>query len=105
MATWEICADELTLNETLYCDGFHISYFQYTEAKIPIVETALVDYCGEKKFYILKGDWRKQFEEVVEQGFAACYKIFQDNLDKQAHASDDPKETVEHSVIEKIVGV
>ena len=37
------------------------------------------------KCLILNGDFRKAYEDVVDQGYDACYKVFQDN--KAEHGS------------------
>jgi hypothetical protein len=46
-------------------------------------ETALciaLDESGrEMKYLILDGDWRKEYEPLVEKGLDACKKFYQDN--------------------------
>ena len=37
------------------------------------VETALVK---NGKYYILNGDFRKEYEEIIDKGFSACKKFF-----------------------------
>lgn len=39
-------------------------------------ETALVT---ENNYYILDGDWRREYESIIDNGFEACYKFFKDN--------------------------
>jgi hypothetical protein len=68
-------------NSILEGDGFHISYNPSTLMDIPVFagdgsgeETAL---CVDDKFYILNGDFRKEYEKAFEKGLAACVKVFQ----------------------------
>jgi hypothetical protein len=78
-------------NQCLLGDGFYISYLDGNLAKkgfedFPEViamlddslhETAIVTI--DDKYYILKGDYRKEYEAVIEQGLEACMKVFRDN--------------------------
>ncbi len=42
-------------------------------------ETALVKKGEDNKFYILNGDFRKEYEKVFTKGFKACYKFYLKN--------------------------
>lgn len=70
-------ADE---NHVLKKENFYISYNPKPCATLPGFasdgggdETAIVK---DGKFYILNGDFRKEYEELVDQGFDACYNFF-----------------------------
>jgi len=68
-------------------NGFYISYNSYDIATYGDVTTALV--LGQmQKFYILNGDHRKQYEEIIEQGFYKCLEYFKNNIN-QAHDNSD----------------
>ena len=76
MSEWR----KLSSNEVLDGDGFYISYnpspFQgnkFFGSDKGNSETAL---CREHKFYILNGDYRKQYEELIPQGFEKCKEFF-----------------------------
>lgn len=73
-------------NFILRGDGFKISYNPDTQSSTIIdcfsgdknadgsyQETALL-YKGN--FYILNGDFRKEYEELVPKGYQACYDFF-----------------------------
>lgn len=67
-------------NEVLGGDGFFVSYNANTGSKISCFagdgegdETALVK--GDK-FYILNGDFRKEYSELVEKDYGKCKKFF-----------------------------
>lgn len=75
-------------NELLNGNGFFISYNPNPCSEIEAwhsdnksAETALV-YKG--RYYILNGDFRKQYLEVYEQGIEKCLEIFKQN---EAHKS------------------
>jgi len=67
-------------------DGFYISY-NYNpgggaalfESDYDSDETALV---SDDKFYILNGDFRKEYEELIDQGFFACKEFFDNQSDE-----------------------
>ena len=70
-------------------ENFYISYNPAPCSGIPMFgpdtpmgETALVK---GRDFWILNGDWRKQYEEVVDKGFDACMGVYSEN--KKEHAS------------------
>ena len=58
------------MNEVIEGDDFYISYNPYTDKG---KETAL---CNGSKFYILLGDYRKQYRKEVKNGYMACKKLF-----------------------------
>lgn len=78
----------------LEAKDFHISYTKDTSALHPgfppariedLQETAL--YVERKdRYYILKGDWRKEYEEVFHLGLAACIKVFEENKENAKSA-------------------
>lgn len=67
-------------NYVLKSNGFHISYnpqpspdFTTFQADNNGDETALVK---EDDYYILNGDFRKEYDELEPKGFDACYDFF-----------------------------
>ena len=98
---WDIIHNPFTggvNNFVLEGNGFHISYnpntgstmvgkmmdeilniFSPAEKKGGGEETAL---CKDEKFYILNGDFRKEYEKLVPKGFDACYKFYLKNKEK-----------------------
>lgn len=60
-------------------EGFFVSYNNYDTELYGSETTALV--LGQmQKFYILNGDHRKQYAEIINQGFQACLSYFKDNM-------------------------
>lgn len=47
-------------------------------------ETALYSHV-DRKWYILIGDWRKEYEDLLPKGYAACVEFY--NSKKQEHNS------------------
>jgi len=75
-------------NVQLDCPDFWISYNSDT-SNAPAMfmgdelqETAL---CKDGKFFILNGDWRRQYEKIADKGFWACYQFYL--LHKDEHGS------------------
>jgi len=69
-------------------NGFYISYNNYDTKIYGDVTTALV--LGQmQKFYILNGDHRKQYEEIIEQGFLKCLEYFKNNISQASKYSDE----------------
>jgi hypothetical protein len=64
------------------CPGGGISFFRGDNGGD---ETALVK---DGSFYILNGDFRKQYEKLLPKGFKACKDFFLKNLDKVSSWSD-----------------
>lgn len=67
-------------NSVLRSEGFYVSYnpqpspdFDSFQADNNGDETALVK---ENNFYILNGDFRKEYEELEPKGFDACYDFY-----------------------------
>lgn len=62
-------------------------------------ETALIMRDSAKRFgrrsLILKGDWRKQFEEAAVNGLDACVNLYIANIE-HAGATTDPVSDVVH---------
>lgn len=48
-------------------------------------ETALIKEGEHNIYYILNGDWRKQYEKLFSLGFNACYEFYLKN--KKKHGS------------------
>ena len=46
--------------------------------------TTLVDTISDE-FFILNGDFREQYENLVDKGFCACYRFYRDH--KKEHGS------------------
>lgn len=87
--------------EQLECDGFTISYAKHITPGLRGIEfpqggeTALIDERGGKRgdMLILNGDWRKEYEEIADQGYDACKAFYESK--KAEHRSswsedDDP---------------
>jgi len=62
-------------NQILEADNFFISFSQFVSPP----ETALV---VNKKYYILSGDFTKEYEEVIDKGLEACLEIFKKYKDE-----------------------
>lgn len=92
MSDWK----DLGTNQVLHGDGFFISYNPDTTAghggALTMLgnvlggdlkdgeETALVKKGAKKNTYsILTGDWRKEYEALVDKGYDACYKFFKEH--------------------------
>lgn len=82
-------------NTVLEKEGFYISYlfpksglFSGTsfDSDTDEGETALVK---DSHFYILNGDYRKEYEELVDLGFEECYKFFKNNPNKSRWTEED----------------
>lgn len=70
-------------------EGFYVSYSSYYQdvAVYGSDTTALV--VGQMQlFFILDGDHRKQYKELIEQGFGACLKYYKDNISRSNKYSD-----------------
>jgi hypothetical protein len=73
-------------NTVLGGDGFYVSY-NPDPRDYGSDTTALV--VGQmERFYVLVGDHRAQYAELVDHGFDACLAYFQGHLD-QAHRFSD----------------
>lgn len=60
-------------------NGFYISYNSYDVEIYGDVTTALV--LGQmQKFYILNGDHRKEFKNIIKDGFEKCMEYFKENI-------------------------
>ena len=60
-------------------EGFYVSYNPSVYGGLlnePTEETALVKDGEEKAYYILNGDFRKQYEKLVPRGFCVCYGFY-----------------------------
>lgn len=71
-------------NEILDGKDFFISYNPDPCGILPSMfhadagssETALVKSSDKQKYRILNGDFRKEYEKVIEKGFDACLALF-----------------------------
>lgn len=95
MKVWEDLRGDHNL--VLKADGFYISYLQpYRMTNTfgwgasddeSIGETALVTK-EPWDCKILNGDFRKEYEAVIDFGYDACLNVFKSNSDKQSSWSD-----------------
>lgn len=85
-------------NQVLGFDGFFISYmpplgmsgFRLMASNNHGAETALcVEDCNRTNYFILNGDFRKQYEEIGPQGLEACMKFYRDNIGQSSSWSND----------------
>lgn len=84
---------EFPLNSVLQGKGFYVSYNPSTSGKFnegltelaTILgskglkngeETALVQEGMANTFYILTGDFREEYEQLIDEGFDACLEFF-----------------------------
>lgn len=78
--------EQIEFNGKVY-EGFYISYNNYDIEIYGDVTTALV--IGQmQKFYILKGDHRKQYAEIIKQGFYKCLEFYKNNI-ADSHSYSD----------------
>lgn len=84
MKTWEKMTNFLGVqsNSVIRGKGFFVSYNPNTASSgkvwqgSSLTETAL---CKPGKYYVLDGDFRKQYEELIDKGWKACKKFYDDN--------------------------
>ncbi len=106
MSKWE---KSIVGNEVLDGDGFYISFNEnkYNSVVLAPFHTALTTLtgddrfmeiseetalCVDRKYYILRGDFRKEYEELVPKGLNACMKFYKKNKKKyQSVWSTDAK--------------
>jgi len=81
-------------NEILQGDGFHVSFNANPGSGISLfqsdagsAETAL---CAGGEFFILNGDFRKEYEAIVDQGLTACLDFFKSKSELKSSWSDTP---------------
>jgi hypothetical protein len=88
--TWEKLNED---REMLEMDGFWISFNRNPGGGVRMFrsdtdngETALcrTEADGDTKFYILNGDFRKEYSELADKGFQACKDFFDS---KEEHRS------------------
>jgi hypothetical protein len=77
----------LVPNDTKEAKGFYISYNNRDIGTYGSDTTALVKGQMEK-FLILNGDHRKAYDELIPQGFDACYDYFKRNISQISLYSD-----------------
>ncbi|GJD91630.1 hypothetical protein BHAOGJBA_5178 [Methylobacterium hispanicum] len=68
-------------------DGFYVSYNSQDTATYSSDTTALI-FGQMQRFFILSGDHRAQYAELVPNGFEACLDYYKANPD-QAHERSD----------------
>lgn len=74
-------------------ETWYVSYLPFSD-DYGSNTTALV--VGQmQRFFILDGDFRKEYQNLMPQGFRACYQFFLDNLDKRNKRSVDEPVPVE----------
>lgn len=66
-------------NTTMNGKGFYVSFNQMDWAIYGDVTTALVDN-QMVNFFILNGDHRKNYKELIPLGWDACMKYYRDNI-------------------------
>ncbi len=74
-------------NDTYRGDGFYVSFNSVDHRIYGDVTTALVKGQMES-FYILNGDHRPAYFELIPQGFEACIGYFEANVDQVNKRSD-----------------
>ena len=75
-------------------DGFYVSHNNIDYRIYGDETTALVRTSGRTEFYILNGDHRNQYMELMSSGYAAC-KAYYDSLPKQHNSMSDTEESLE----------
>lgn len=82
-------------NAILQCEGFSISYNPHPGQGLSIFEsddggpeTALI---VNDKFFILNGDWRTQYEELIPKGVEACLQFYRDHADAHRSSWSEPE--------------
>lgn len=68
----------IEFNQKSY-DGFYISH-NNCDIDIYGCETTALVLGQMQKFYILKGDHRKQYAEIIKQGFNRCLDYYKNNI-------------------------
>lgn len=87
---------ENEFNSFLEGDGFYISFngcpwigFSFFASDNNAEETAIVKLGKkENKFYILNGDFRKEYEKLIDKGFKSCLKFYKENIKHKSFWSD-----------------
>jgi hypothetical protein len=78
--------EKIEIDNKVY-KGFYISYNDKDIADYGCDTTAIV--IGQmEKFYILNGDHRKEYSNIVDQGINKCLEYFEKNIDKRNKHSD-----------------
>ena len=76
-------------NEVMRGKGFYISYAVAGSGPTGD-ETALVKVTkGASKFYILNGDWRKEYKPIIKKGYKACKAFFDAHKDEYLNTWSD----------------
>ena len=77
-------------NTTIDGDGFYVSYNDYDTAIYGAATTALV-FGQMQRFFILTGDHRPQYLELMQDGFHACLDYFKSQpAHRMSDSVDDP---------------
>lgn len=84
---WLVVPGSLSGNEILRGDGFYISYMRpgalqhipWAASEQGQAETAL---CVGDEFYILNGDFRKEYEAAFPGGLKSVLEVYEKNKDQ-----------------------
>lgn len=77
-------------NETIQADGFYVSYND-TDYHIYGSDTTALVFGQMERFLILKGDHRRQYLDLMQDGFHACLDYFKSQpAHKMSDSVDDP---------------
>lgn len=81
-------------NTTYDGDGFHISHNDRDALLYGDVTTAIV-VNGGGAFYILNGDHRAGYADLIPQGLAACLDYFRAHINQKNKYSETPPAAIE----------
>lgn len=60
----------------MYGDGFVVSHVIGWQGMTEVNETALFKH---ENYFVLEGDWKKQYEPLIDKGFEACKAFYDEN--------------------------
>lgn len=82
------------INTICQADGFFISYnpciFDTGGEETALVVESEGGGMFDCHYYILEGDWRKEYLAVIDKGYEACERLFLQHADKAGCTSDFP---------------
>ncbi len=77
-------------NETIDADGFYVSYND-TDYDIYGSDTTALVFGQMERFFILKGDHRRQYLDLMQHGFHACLDYYKTQpAHHRSDSVDDP---------------
>lgn len=77
-------------NETIQADGFYVSYND-TDYDIYGSDTTALVFGQMERFFILNGDHRRQYLDLMKDGFHACLDYFKTlPANHRSDSVDDP---------------